>query len=536
MKKSVLLAIINFTFLTVVTAQTTDLYDMGSVHELKIEFKQLNWPELLDSMRLYGDGMLTGKVTIDGVPYDNVGIGYRGTVSFQTGAKRNPIQIKLDYINRGQNHQGYKAIKLSNSLRDPSLVREVLGYEIARKYMHAPKANYMQLQINKENMGLYVNIEALDNVFLDKHFGSSDNTFVKAGADTKAGIPEGCTKTYASLYYDSKTECFMRNYEMVSKTGWDELIELTRILKDSPKDVTKVLNVDQALWMLAFNNVLVNLHSYSGAVSQNYYMYKDDSGQFNPIIWDLNLCFGSFKNTLSGSSDLSLEGLQSLDPLLHQNEDAKPLIKALLQQPEYKKIYLSHIKNIVSENFENDWYLKRAQELQKLIQVPFSNDPYKFYSVEEFNKSLTTTIGQTSKIPGIAELMSKRSRFLRKHPDLLPQLSAISDVKVMKRGKYGNEPVTDFVIQAKVDKFPKKVVLYYRPLGEKNFTMVAMQDDGKSKDENAGDKIFGVTVKPNGAFEAIEYYIMAENVAMVSYEPVHYFQEWKKISLQELNN
>ncbi len=168
--------------------------------------------------------------------------------------------------------------------------------------------------------------------------------------------------------------------------------------------------------------------------------------------------------------------------------------------------------------------------------MPFSNDPYKFYSVEEFNKSLTTTIGQTSKIPGISELMSKRSRFLRKHPDLLPQLSAISDVKVMKRGKYGNEPVTEFVIQAKVDKFPKKVVLYYRPLGEKNFTMVAMRDDGKNKDENAGDKIFGVTVKPNGAFEAIEYYIMAENVAMVSYEPVHYFQEWKKISLQELNN
>lgn len=536
MKKSILLVLVTVFFFCSARAQTTDLYDMSSVHELKIEFTQKNWPELLDSMRLYGDGMLPGKVTIDGITYDNVGIGYRGTISFQTGAKRNPIQIKLDYINRGQNHQGYKSIKLSNALRDPSMVREVLGYEIARKYMLAPKANYIQLSVNKENLGLYVNVESMDNVFLEKHFGTSSNTFFKAATDTKSEVPEGCTKSYAALYYDGKTECYMRNYEMISKTGWDDLIELTRILKDAPKDVNKVLNVDQALWMLAFNNVLVNLHSYSGAISQNYYMYKDNLGHFNPIIWDLNLCFGSFKNTLTGSSDLTLEGLQTMDPLLHQNDDVKPLIKALLQNPEYKKIYLSHIKNILSENFENEWYLKRAQELQRLILVPFSNDPYKFYSLEEFNKSLTTTIGQTSKIPGIAELMAKRTRFLKKYPELLAQPSSITDVKVLKRGKYGNEPVTEFHIQAKVDKFPKKVTLYYRPVGEKNFMMVNMMDDGKSKDEGAGDKIFGATVQPNGAFEAIEYYIQAENVAMVSYEPVHYFQEWRKVTLQELNN
>lgn len=536
MKKTLLLTFLAICLFQIAGAQKQDLYDMKTVHEIRIEMSQKNWPDLLDSMRLYGEGMITGKVTIDGITYDNVGIGYRGTVSFTTGAKRNPMQIKLDYINRSQNHQGYTSLKLSNSLRDPSMVREVLGYEIARKYMHAPKAAYTQLYINNENRGLYVNLESIDEVFLRTHFGSSGNTFFKANSDTKTEVPEGCTRSYSALFYDAKTDCYLRNYEMLSTTGWDELIEMTRLLKESPKDAGKVIHIDQALWMLAFNNVLVNLHSYSGAISHNYYMYRDEQGRFNPIIWDLNLCFGSYKNTTVGSSDLSLEGLQNMDPLLHQNDDAKPLIKALLQHPEYKKIYLSHMKTILLENFENDWYQKRAQELQKLILTSFTADPYKFYTLDEFNKSLNTTIGTTSKIPGIVELMSKRARFLRKHPDLLPQGSTITDVKVLRRSKFANHPVSQFHFQAKVDKFPKKVTLYYRPAGERFFTALSMLDDGKSKDEAAGDKIFGATVNPNGAFDAIEYYIMAENAAMVSYEPMHYLYEWRTVSLGELNN
>jgi len=40
-----------------------------------------------------------------------------------------------------------------------------------------------------------------------------------------------------------------------------------------------VLNVDRTLWMLAFNNTIANLSSYSGQQSQNFYLYKDQYGQ-----------------------------------------------------------------------------------------------------------------------------------------------------------------------------------------------------------------------------------------------------------------
>jgi hypothetical protein len=57
-------------------------------------------------------------------------------------------------------------------------------------------------------------------------------------------------------------------------------------------------------------------------------------------------------------------------------------------------------------------------ELQGMIVVPLSEDKCKTYSLDDFQASLRTTIGKKSKIPGIIELMSRRSKYLKNHPEL----------------------------------------------------------------------------------------------------------------------
>ena len=94
---------------------------------------------------------------------------------------------------------------------------------------------------------------------------------------------------------------------MGSGEGWTDLQELTKVLNTDPGKIDRILDVDNALWMLALNNVMVNLSSYSGNHSINYYLYKDGNGRFQVVPWDLNLAFGSYKNTGSGS-DLELKG------------------------------------------------------------------------------------------------------------------------------------------------------------------------------------------------------------------------------------
>ncbi len=515
--------------------QSPGFYDTDRISELRLTFKAQNWPEELDSLRLYGNNLMLAQAKIDGQDYKNVGVRYRGRKSFTTGGKRNALTVKLNFIDRSQNHQGYKTVKLSNALRDPSMVREVLGFEIARKYMPAPQANYVKVYVNNQYYGLFVNVESVSDQFLDKNYGSNDNTFVEVNPDLTTEDGKGCKKDiFGNLEYEDDLECYFSHYELKSDYGWDDLQKLTKTLNSSPEKIESILNVDQALWMLAYNNVLVNLSSYTGDHSENYFLYKDDNGQFNPIIWDLNLAFGSYKNTGAGS-DLDLTGLQTMDPLLHSGNSSKPLISKLLSNENYKMIYLSHVRTILNENFRKGQYLERAKELQRLINVPLYDDKNRFYKGSDYEKSLTSTVGQKSKIPGISELMVKRASFLKKHPSLAILPVKVSEITVESRAVAGSK-ITDFTITARVEKFAKKVHLMYRFGNKGPFQSALMSDDGKNNDAAAKDNVYGVSVKPSNGNTEIEYYIKAENKGAVTFSPSNYMVEKLTSSLNDLNH
>ena len=219
-------------------------------------------------------------------------------------------------------------IKLSNVANDPSFLREVLSYDILRKYMDAPDANYANVYVNGVLLGLYSNSEAIDKTFLKDKFGSKNNTFVKCNPPAGAG-PQ--TTDFPSLVYKGTNSAdYVNAYELKSDLGWDELINLCDILNNKFTNIESILDVDRALWMLAFNNVLVNLDSYSGSFAQNYYLYKDDTGRFLPIMWDFNESFGRFSQT--GTSNLTTTASkQQMPHLLHATDVGYPLIKQLLR-------------------------------------------------------------------------------------------------------------------------------------------------------------------------------------------------------------
>ena len=190
------------------------------------------------------------------------------------------------------------------------MIREVLAYEILRQYMHAPFSNFAKVTVNGNLLGLYSNSEDVGNDFSGDHFYSTGNTFFK------------CNPTYSGgnhpdlVYYGTDSTLYYPKYELQSDAGWGELIDLCDTLKNFTPAIEEILDVDRALWMLAFDNVTVNLDSYIGAIQQNYYLYRDNNGRFNPVVWDLNECFGTFSNTGSGQP-LNLQGEINMSPTLH---------------------------------------------------------------------------------------------------------------------------------------------------------------------------------------------------------------------------
>ncbi|MEO1261215.1 MAG: CotH kinase family protein [Bacteroidota bacterium] len=508
--------------------EVPDFYKTDKIQEIKITFKENNWQYVLDSLRFNGDGYQSAKVNINGQVFEGAGVQFRGTKSFRVGANRNPMNIRLNHTDEHQNLDGYTTVKLSSALRDPSMVREVLGYEIARNYMPAPWANYAKVTVNGEYYGLFVNIESVqDPAFRKRYFDGASNAFFKANEVLKNEDVDGCKNNiYGSLQYDEAEKCYMNNFRKFSKHGTGELLQMVKVLNQAPDKIGSMLNVDVTLWMHAFNNVLVNLSSYSGNRSVNYYLYKDNKNQFTPIIWDMNLAFGSYKNIGNGS-DLKTRQLYSLDPLLHTDNELKPLIQRLLADPYNKKLYLSHVRTILYDYFENDKYLERAKELQSLITADFANDLNRYYELDDFNNSLEKVIGRKSKVPGLKWLMDKRADFLKIHPQVSVLPSEITDINVQPRERMSVKQVDNFKISANVGQFPKKVVLHYRLEGKKEFKSVNMisKEDGK----------FEVVVTPSMGERSIDYYIVAENASMVSHSPTNYMWEYHHVSLDELN-
>ncbi|MDP5139243.1 MAG: CotH kinase family protein, partial [Spirosomaceae bacterium] len=269
-------------FIQLVSAQ--GLYDLNTVQTIEISFAQSNWDQLLDAAYAGdGDYFMAQSVTINGIVFDSVGVKYKGNSTYNANQVKNPLHIELDTY-KDHIYETYTDIKLSNVAKDPSFLREVLSYQVLRQYMDAPLSNYANVYVNGTLIGLYSNSESISKKFVNDRFGSKDNTFVKCNPPEGAG-PQ--SSDFPNLVYRGEDSTnYYAAYELKSDAGWDELIDLCDTLANHLSDIEQVLDVDRALWMLAFNNVLVNLDSYLGAFAQNYYLYRDDYHRFLPVVWD----------------------------------------------------------------------------------------------------------------------------------------------------------------------------------------------------------------------------------------------------------
>jgi len=493
-------------------------YKDGDVHEIKFYFKQTNWDYLLDSFYVKGDEeRLLANINIDGTSYDSVGIRYKGYSSVSIDRKKNPFNIKLDWL-INQDHNGIDKIKLSNVIQDPSFIREALSYEIARKYMPASGANYAKVYINDVYWGLYTSVQDVDKGFLRTSFGSGDNTFVKGNPKTLKLNGENCNLsntqgTDSSDYYEL--------YEMKSDYGYGDLYELIDTLNTSPANIETVLNVDRALWMHAFNYVLVNFDSYVG-YAQNYYLYKDNNGQFNPILWDLNQSFASYR--LTDASDyfqgFTIDQAKKIDPLLHYTSFSvhpRPLMRNLFNNDRYRKMYLAHIKTITEENFANGLYKTRASALQSGIDASVKSDTNKFYSYTDFTDNLTKTVTDLVDYPGISDLMDARTTYLQSY-------SGYNGGPVINQPTHQSSG-QDLYINASVSN-ATEVIIAYRDNNFSLFTKSTMLDDGLHNDGASGDGIYGVLITDK---ESLQYYIYADNSTAGSFSPARAAYEFHSV-------
>lgn len=506
---------------------TQNFYDLNTIQKIEINFLQADWDYQLDVLKMGTDKYLMADwVKINGVEFDSVGVKYKGSSSYDSTYKKNSLHIELNN-KKDQSYQGYVDIKLGNSYSDPSMIREVLAYNILKDYMDCPAANFAELYINGTYMGIYSNAESINKKFCSDKFYSSNNTFIKCNPN----VAPGPTVKSNLKYISNDSAAYKPFYEKKSKDGWNNMVNLCDTVTNFPTRISSILDVDKAIWMLAFNNLILNLDSYNGAFAQNYYLYKDNTGHFNPIIWDLNMSFGGFPfagSPNNGMGTLSIANMQQFSPTYHDTHTDWPLINAVLQNPVYKKMYLAHMKTILTDYFTNGEYLSLAISLQATIDTFVQTDSNKFYSYAQFKSGLTTNVNIGSySVPGISTLMDARATYLKSTSDFTQTAPAISNVTPTPMVPAYNAPVSisAVVTNTRTD----AVFLGYKFDLTKKFEKTQMFDDGNHNDGAANDNTYGASI--NMASANLLYFIYAENNNAAMFSPERAEYEFYKLSI-----
>jgi len=508
-KLTPLILLLSFVIFYTSNVHGQDFYGSGT-QEVRLELPKKNWSVMLDSLKKANpDARALGSATVNGQRFDSVGVRFKGNSSYfrtlKDTYKKLPFNVKLDYKVKTQKLKGEQtSVKLSNAFLDPSFVREPLSYEIVRTYMPAPLCNFTRLYINNTYYGVYVNSESIDEPFIKKHFGADNGVIVKCDPDnwkrtrSQSGCPKGENASLA--YLNDNIGCYDAFYEMDDPAGWKDLLNLIKVLNKTPEKIESVLDVDQTLWMLALNNVMINLDSYNGSLSHNYYLWFDTTGLAHPLIWDLNMSFGGWRRNFS-FEEMKDDELIQYQPLAEIDNPKRPLIAKLLRISFYRKIYLAHYRTIINEWLTSGKLYTRAKEMSKEIDPWVKLDSLKLYSYPEFQNGLDKPMKSGSdNVIGIQQLMSKRAEFLSIHPLLTKLQPKIESVKHSKEA-------AGIKVTAKLTDATKGAWLYYRTDKSFAFKRTPMLDDGANSDAVAGDGIFTVMID---AAIMKQYYIAAE--------------------------
>jgi len=480
-----------------VSAQTPDLYDLDTLRTFKLTFANPFW--YLELAANYPTRThIKADLEVDGKTLKDVGVCFRGWSTYRLAKLKKPFEIKTDAFVKGQHLYGYRTLNLNNGGHDPTFVREVLTYHIFRKYCPAPQANYIKLVVNEVNLGVYVNVQQVNEDFGRSWFKIKDGNRYRA--ELKENAPPNAS---ALVWLGANPSAYEQGYSLKTENSpnpWVDLIQVCDILnnrsvQDMERQLPGVLSVDSAIWMLAANNVVVNPDTYY-FIPHNYYLYNDlFHGRLRLVSWDLDLAFSC-----------TWPDLWKMDPFLQFNDPNRPLLSRMLQAPRFKETYLAHFRTVLENDFRWDVIGPLVSKWQALIDQEVKADPIKIFSYEAFKKNVTETVEERSGLKPFVE--TRRAYLLGLDPFKRP-VPAISLVRHQPASPTAAHEVW-VTAAVKASSPVQEVVLSSRVRGP--FVRAPMFDDGMHHDGQPGDGVYGGRIPPQGAGQEVEYYLEASLV------------------------
>lgn len=329
---------------------------------------------------------------------NNVGIRLRGKTA--RGSKKKPFKIDFKEYG-GEQFLKLKKLNLKPNTNDPSQLREYLTTLIYRK-MDVPvaRANYTEVYINGEYMGVYLNVENIDDEFVDRRYDNEDGNLYKC--------VYGTTLQLSNDPYDNKLFELKTNEDVNDRKTLENFIELIndKSVSNWSEKISAVFEVDNYLKQLAVEAMTGHWDGYTYNIN-NYYLYENpETGKIVFIPYDMDNTWGiDWVGKDWGTRDL-----------LDWSSDANntPLSNRLLEVKEFKDKYIRYLYEVLGYFKDYQYFDSIRTNHYSLLSNSIDRDLYFLMSFNfehsDFYASWEEAAGGHVKY-GIADFIETRIRY-----------------------------------------------------------------------------------------------------------------------------
>ncbi len=164
------------------------LFNTAAVHTIDIVMD--DWDSFLENCT--DEKYVDCTVIIDGDVYRNVGIRAKGNTSLSSvanyGNDRYSFKIEFDHYDNANTYYGLDKLCLNNIIQDNTYMKDYLTYTLMSSFdVNAPLCSYAYITVNGKDWGLYLAVEAVEESFLQRCYGSDYGELYKPDSTTMGG-------------------------------------------------------------------------------------------------------------------------------------------------------------------------------------------------------------------------------------------------------------------------------------------------------------------------------------------------------------
>lgn len=352
------------------TTEQDKFYRPDQVQDVYLQIAPDELRRMRDALpkRIYVPGSFRwGDVSID-----QVGIRFKGNSSSHPNQQhKRSYLVKFDEYDRSGRFLEMKRVSFDNGVQFGSLFSEPIITEILRSEgIVTHRCNYARLYVNDVYQGVYVNVERIDDTFLERNSLGRDGSLFKVDE----GGPGGDLQ-----YLGDNPNAYERTFELKSGSrvlAYQRLIAFLRQIHESPPQEFRAslaasMELDEFLRVTAVMLFAGAFDQLTGWQPHNYYLHFDpQQKRWNYLPWDLDV----------GFAKVAFGRIRVLDdwhagwPLAGRLPN--PLLQRVIADPVLLKQYRQEAERILETYFEPEKLCRMLDQKYALIKESLQSDPF----------------------------------------------------------------------------------------------------------------------------------------------------------------